>query len=142
MTIAGQSGAAMLLPAFEPRMSDSARRIVRCAGHLRMFLASPEKSAWFDQHVFEVDGLLRGYAIDYISQACEDLDAHAEVSKAIAAGRAQRAPKARSEARPAAAFTRFSTISAKGGFRQASVVAPPDSLMGEKSRLFSDEASR
>ncbi|WP_157803967.1 hypothetical protein [Acidovorax sp. 69] len=79
----------MLLPVFEPRMSDQARRIVRCAAHLHMFLSSPEKSAWFDAHVFEVEGLLRGYAIDYISQACQDLDAQAQASKDRAAGRGE-----------------------------------------------------
>lgn len=97
-----QSGAGMLLSHPGPRMSDSARRIVRCAAHLHMFLSSPEKSAWFDAHVFEVEGLLRVYAVEYFDLACQDLDADADVSKALAAGRAQRAPQARSTARPAA----------------------------------------
>ena len=112
-----QSGAGMILPSFEPRMSDPARRIVRCAAHIRMFMLAPEKSAWFDEHLFDVDSALRGYAIDYIAQACQDLDAQAELSKAIAAGR----------------VSRFSSAFAKGGFCQAGVVAPPDSLMGEKT---------
>lgn len=110
------NGAALIVPAFEPPMSDNARRIVRLAAHVRLFMAHPEKSPWFDQHMFEVDGLLRLYAADYIAQACTDLDAAAARSRAIAAG-----------------FAEFSTAFAKGGFRQAGVVAPPDSLMGEKN---------
>lgn len=126
MKALAQSGAGMLIGPFEPRMSYSALRIVRCSAHIRMFMQSPEKSAWFDEHMFEVDGLLRGYAVDYIAQACQDLDADAVVSKAIAAGCA----------------SRFSTAFAKGGFRQAGVVAPPDSLMGEKTPSFAAGASR
>lgn len=108
------NGAALIVPAFEPVMSDNARRIVRLAAHVRLFMATPEKSPWFDAHMFEVDGLLRMYAADYIGQACMDLDAAAARSRAAACGRL------------------FSTAFAKGGFCQAGVVAPPDSLMGEK----------
>ena len=82
-------------------MSNAARRIVRCAAHLRMCMQTPEKSARFDAHVYEVETLLRAYAVDYIDQACQDHDALLELSRAIAAGRAERAPKARSAARPA-----------------------------------------
>ena len=104
-----QSGAGMLILAHEPRMSDAARRIVRCAAHVRMFMQAPEKSPWFDHHMFEVDNLLRAYASDYISQACQDLDGLAFLSREAAAGR------------------RFSSTFARGGFCQAGVVAPPDS---------------
>ncbi|ACM32315.1 hypothetical protein [[Acidovorax] ebreus] len=97
----------------EPRMSADALRIVRVASHLRMCLQSPERSAWFDHHVFEVDTLLRGYATDYITQATTDLDFHAFLSREAAAGR------------------RFSRALPRGGFCQAGVVAPPDSLMCE-----------
>lgn len=97
----------------EPRMSADALRIVRVASHLRMCLQSPERSAWFDHHVFEVDTLLRGYATDYITQATTDLDHHAFLSREAAAGR------------------RFSRALPRGGFCQAGVVAPPDSLMCE-----------
>ena len=97
-----QSGAGMLLPSYEPRMSRDALRIVRCAAHIRMMMERPEKTAWFEQHTLEVETALRAYAVEYISLACQDLDGQAELSKAIAAGRAPRAPQARSCARPAA----------------------------------------
>ena len=123
MTITGQSGVAMLLPARDQRMSDAARRIVRCAAHLRMFMQSPEKSAWYDAHVFEVETLLRGYAMDYIDQACQDLDeVHARI-------------------RALAPFLQFSTMLDGGGFCQAGVVAPPDSLMHEITPSFSTGAA-
>jgi hypothetical protein len=112
-----QSGVGMLLPSHEPRMSRDALRIVRCAAHIRMLMQHPEATPWFEQHIFEVETALRAYAVEYISLASQDLDAQAELSKAIAAGRA----------------SRFSTAFAKGGFCQAGVVAPPDSLMGEKT---------
>lgn len=112
-----QSGAGMLLPSHEPRMSRDALRIVRCAAHIRMLMQHPEATPWFEQHIFEVETALRAYAVEYISLASQDLDAQAELSKAIAAGRA----------------SRFSAAFAKGGFCQAGVVAPPDSLMGEKT---------
>lgn len=118
-----QSGAGMLIGPFEPRMSDPARRIVRCAAHIRMFMQTPEKSAWFDEHMYEVETALRGYAADYISQACQDLDFYAFLSREAAAGR------------------RFSSAFAKGGFCQAGVVAPPDSLMGEKTAANSPRSS-
>lgn len=121
-----QSGAGMLLSHPGPSMSYSAQRIVRLAAHLRMFMEHPEATPWFEQHVFEVETALRGYAVEYIDLACQDLDAQAELSKAIAAGRVSRAPKARSDARPAV-FARFSAASAEAGFCQAGVVAPPDS---------------
>ncbi|MDH4447349.1 MAG: hypothetical protein QE488_06895 [Acidovorax sp.] len=124
MTITGQSGAAMLLLSPEPRMSQEARRIVRCAAHIRMFMDTPEKSAWFDEHMFEVETALRRYASDYISQACTDLDAVSARSRA------------------AAANLHFSTTLDGGGFCQAGVVAPPDSLMCEKSRFIGQGASR
>lgn len=97
-----QSGAGILLSHPGPSMSYSAQRIVRLAAHLRMFMEQPEATPWYEQHVFEVETALRAYAVEYIDLACQDLDAQAELSKAIAAGRAPRAPKARSEARPAA----------------------------------------
>ncbi|WP_404302687.1 hypothetical protein [Alicycliphilus denitrificans] len=111
----GQSGSGMvhLYSAPEPRMSWAALRIVRVSSHLRMCMENPERSAWFDQHVFEVDTLLREYATDYISQATTDLDYHAFLSREAAAGR------------------RFSRALPRGGFCQAGVVAPPDSLMCE-----------
>lgn len=102
MTINGQSGVGMLLPTYPQPMSDAAFRIVRCAASLRMHLLTPQKSAWFDAHVFELDSLLRGYAADYIAQACQDLDALAMASKEAAAGRPARAPKARSAGRSVA----------------------------------------
>lgn len=99
----------------EPRMSDHARRIVRCASHLRMFMAAPEHSAWFDAHVYEVETALRRYAVEYIADACQDLDYLAWLSREAAAGR------------------RFQQRLPAGGFCQAGVVAPPDSLMCEKN---------
>lgn len=110
-----QSGVGMLILPPEPRMSDSARRIVRCAAHLRLCMQCPEVSPWFDHHIYEVDTALRGYASEYIGLACQDLDFHAFLSREAAAGR------------------RFSAAFAKGGFCQAGVVAPPDSLMDEKT---------
>lgn len=107
MSHAGNS--ALLFMPREPRMSDHARRIVRCASHLRLFLEAPEHSAWFDAHVYEVETALRGYAVDYIAQACQDLDLQAFQSRECAAGR------------------RFQQRLPSGGFCQAGVVAPPDS---------------
>lgn len=123
------SGAALILLPPEPRMSDDARAIVRLSQHFAMLMTVPEKSAWYDSHMFDVDSALRARSIAYIAQACQDLDAAAARSRAIAAG-----------------FAEFSTAFAKGGFCQAGVVAPPDSLMGEKkpvkaARRF-DGASR
>ncbi len=70
----------------EPRMSFAALRIVRVAAHLRMCMQHPESSAWFDAHVYEVETLLREYASDYISQAAQDLDFLAWLSREAAAG--------------------------------------------------------
>ena len=84
-----QSGAGMLLPSYEPRMSRDALRIVRCAAHIRMMMERPEKTAWFEQHTLEVETALRAYAVEYISLACQDLDAQAQASKDRAAGRAE-----------------------------------------------------
>ena len=137
MTITGQSGAAMLLPARDQRMSDAARRIVRCAAHLLMFMQSPEKSAWYDAHVFEVDTLLRGYAMDYIDQACQDLDAVHARSRA----RATDLAASHARIRALAPFLQFSTMLDGGGFCQAGVVAPPDSLMHEITPSFSSGAA-
>lgn len=99
----------------EPAMSDSARRIVRCAHHLRQCMEHPQPSAWFDEHVYDVDTLLRIYAQDYIDQAARDLDADHVRNCEAAAGR------------------RFQQRLPSGGFCQAGVVAPPDSLMCEKT---------
>lgn len=96
-------------------MSFAAARIVNCAGHLRRFLADPQHSAWYDEHVYDVDFALRGFAIDYIADACQDLDYAAWMSREAAAGR------------------RFQQRLPAGGFCQAGVVAPPDSLMCEKN---------
>lgn len=119
-----QSGAGMLLSHPGPSMSTSAQRIVRLAAHLRMFMQHPEATPWFDQHVFEVETALRAYAVEYIDLACQDLDYHAFLSREAAAGR------------------RFSSAFAKGGFCQAGVVAPPDSLMDEKTPSAEHRASR
>lgn len=117
-----------------PSMSWAARRIVGCASHLRMCMEHPERSAWFDHHVFEVETLLREYASDYIAQACQDLDHLAWLSRERAAGRgracAQEKATADAQAKRASAVA-FSSTLARGGFCQAGVVAPPDSLMCE-----------
>lgn len=138
-----QSGAGMLLPHAAPSMSYSAQRIVRLAAHLRMFMQDPEATPWFEQHVFEVETALRAYALEYIELACQDLNAQAELSKLIAAGRAV---GGQAERRPPAACpavsSHFSTAFAKGGFCQAGVVAPPDSLMDEKTPCAESGASR
>lgn len=84
-----QSGVGMLLPSYEPRTSRDALRIVRCAAHIRMMMEQPEKTAWFEQHIFEVETALRAYAVEYISLACQDLDAQAQASKDRAAGRGE-----------------------------------------------------
>lgn len=82
-------------------MSFQANRIVKVAQHLHFCMSNPRRTVQDDLHIFDVDLVLRAYAIEYIDQACQDLDCAARLSKAVAAGRAERAPKARSAARPA-----------------------------------------
>lgn len=137
-----QSGAGMLLSHAAPSMSYSAQRIVRLAAHLRMFMQHPEATPWFEQHVFEVETALRAYALEYIELACLDLNAQAELSKLIAAGRAVGGQAKRPPTPRAAVVSHFSTAFAKGGFCQAGVVAPPDSLMDEKTPCAESGASR
>jgi hypothetical protein len=88
--IKGQSGAGMMYCnlAFPP-CSDAAARILRLSYRLYIGnLQTPKHSAHWEREQFETEALLRRLAGDYISQACQDLDALARASKEAAAGRA------------------------------------------------------
>lgn len=81
-----QSGAGMLLSHPGPSMSYSARRIVNLSRYRARLLADPVQFE-FELHLEQITQDLRSYASEYIALACQDLDAQAELSKAIAAGR-------------------------------------------------------
>lgn len=100
---------------YQRPMSDSAMRIVRLSIAFNVAMQESERSAWADRRLFEIDERLRMFAHDYITQATTHLDFYAFLSREAAAGR------------------RFSSTLARGGFFQAGVVAPPESLMCEKT---------
>lgn len=113
------SASAVRLYSAPPRaMSRAAERIVLLSGSYQLMMQQPERSPWADRRLFETEENLRAFAHDYITQATTDLDFHAFLSREAAAGR------------------RFSSTLARGAFFQAGVVAPPESLIYEKTPGF------
>lgn len=82
-----QSGAGMLLSHPGPCMSYAAKRIVNLSRYRARLLADPVQFE-FELHLQHITSDLRGFASEYISLACQDLDAQAQASKTRAVGRA------------------------------------------------------
>ena len=87
MTALMQSGAGMLLAHPGPCMSYAAKRIVNLSRYRSRLLADPVQFE-FELHLEQITNDLRRFAGEYIALACQDLDAQAQASKALAGGRA------------------------------------------------------
>lgn len=85
MTALMQSGAGMLLAHPGPCMSYAAKRIVNLSRYRSRLLADPVQFE-YELHLEQITDDLRRFAGEYIALACQDLDAQAQASKALAGG--------------------------------------------------------
>lgn len=79
VAIRGQSGAGMLndwaplariTPAYEPRMSDNARRVLVLRNWVDDLEQNPRSSPWYDAQLYECGARLRDQAAYVIGHGC------------------------------------------------------------------------